>query len=73
MHDCKLGDTSFANRDRFSLKQCPMSDLEIKEMQKISYVSAVESFMYAQVCTRPDIAFPMRMLGQYQSNSNFDH
>jgi len=26
-------------------------------MKKISYASAVGSLMYAQVCTRPDIAF----------------
>ncbi|KAL0286712.1 UNVERIFIED_CONTAM: Secreted RxLR effector protein [Sesamum angustifolium] len=29
--------------------------------------------MYAQVCTRPDIAFVMGMLGRYQSNPRLDH
>ena len=29
--------------------------------------------MYAQVCTRPDIAFIVGMLGKYLSNSRIDH
>ena len=29
--------------------------------------------MYAQVCTRPDIAFAVGMLGRYQSNPGIDH
>ncbi|KAK4391516.1 Retrovirus-related Pol polyprotein from transposon TNT 1-94 [Sesamum angolense] len=29
--------------------------------------------MYAQVCTRPDIAFAMGILGRYQSNPSLDH
>ena len=35
---------------------------------RIPYASAVGSLMYAQVCTRPDIAFAVGMLGRYQSN-----
>ena len=36
-------------------------------------VKVVESFMYAQVCTRLDIAFVVGMLGRYQSNPGIDH
>jgi len=57
MQDCKSGDTPVTKRDKSSLSQCPKNGLEVKEMQKIFYVSAVGSLMYAQVCTRPDIAF----------------
>ena len=32
-------------------------------MQKISYASVVGSLMYAQVCTRSDITYIVRMLG----------
>jgi hypothetical protein len=42
-------------------------------MKNIPYASAVGSLMYAQVCTRPDIAFVVGMLGQYQSNPGLDH
>jgi hypothetical protein len=29
--------------------------------------------MYAQVCTRPDIALAIGMLGRYQSNLGLEH
>jgi len=37
-------------------------------MPKIPYASAVGSLMYAQVCTLPDIAFVVGVLGRYLSN-----
>ena len=73
MQDCKPGDTPVAKGDKFSLDQCPKSDLEVKEMKKIPYASAVGSLMYAQVCTRPDIAYIVGMLGRYLSNPGMDH
>ena len=42
-------------------------------MQNIPYASVVGSLMYAQVCTRPDIAFAVGMLGKHQSNPGLDH
>ncbi|XP_075111825.1 secreted RxLR effector protein 161-like [Nicotiana tabacum] len=42
-------------------------------MKDIPYASLVGSLMYAQVCTRPDIAFAVGMLGRYQSNPGLDH
>ena len=37
-------------------------------MEKIPYASTVGSLMYAHVCTRPDIAYIVEMLGKYLSN-----
>ena len=62
MQECKPGDTPIAKGDKFSLSQCPRNDFEVKEMQKISYASAVRSLMYAQVCARLDIAYIVGML-----------
>ena len=42
-------------------------------MKDIPYASAVGSIMYAQVCTRLDIAFITGMLGRYLSNSGTEH
>jgi hypothetical protein len=42
-------------------------------MKSVSYASAVESLMYAQVCTRPNLAFVIGMLGRYQKNLGIDH
>nr|KYP54359.1 Retrovirus-related Pol polyprotein from transposon TNT 1-94 [Cajanus cajan] len=42
-------------------------------MKNIPYASTVGSLMYAQVCTRPNIAFVVRVLGRCQSNPGVDH
>ncbi|RVW81185.1 Retrovirus-related Pol polyprotein from transposon TNT 1-94 [Vitis vinifera] len=73
MQNSKPGDTPVAKGDKFSLNQCPKNGLESQEMQKIPYASAVGSLMYAQVCTRPDIAYIVGMLGRYLSNPGMDH
>ncbi|RVW69573.1 Retrovirus-related Pol polyprotein from transposon TNT 1-94 [Vitis vinifera] len=59
--------------DRFNLEQCPKNDLEWEQIKNIPYVSTVGSLMYAQVCTRPAIAFVVGMLGRYQSNPSINH
>ncbi|XP_040865508.1 secreted RxLR effector protein 161-like [Glycine max] len=73
MKDSKLGDTPIAKGDKFSLKQCPNNDLERIEMQKIPYASAIRSLIYAQVCTCPDIAFVVGVLGKYLSNPGMQY
>ena len=73
MHDCKPGDTPVAKGDKFSLSQCPKNNFEIQEMQRIPYASAIRSLMYAQVCTCPDIAYIVGLLGRYLSNHGKDH
>jgi hypothetical protein len=42
-------------------------------MKSVPYASAVESIMYAQVCTCLDLAFITGMLGRFQSNPGLDH
>ena len=37
-------------------------------MKTVPYASAVGSLQYAQVCTRPDLAFVNGLLGRFQSN-----
>ncbi|RVW81965.1 Retrovirus-related Pol polyprotein from transposon TNT 1-94 [Vitis vinifera] len=59
--------------DKFSKAQCPQNDDEREEMRTIPYSSVVGSLMYAQVCTRPDIAFVVGMLGRYLSNPGSQH
>ena len=73
MQNSKPGDTPISKGDKFSLKQCPQTDLDKNLMKDIPYASAVGSIMYAQVCTRPDIAFITGMLGRYLSNPGMEH
>lgn len=42
-------------------------------MNDRSYTSVLGSLMYALVCTRPNIAFIVGVLGRYQSNLGNDH
>ena len=42
-------------------------------MQKSFYASVVGSLIYAQVCTRLDIAYITGMLGRYLSNLGVEH
>uniref|UniRef100_A0A2N9GQF3 Integrase catalytic domain-containing protein n=1 Tax=Fagus sylvatica TaxID=28930 RepID=A0A2N9GQF3_FAGSY len=73
MNDCSPSVAPIVKGDRFNLNQCPKNDLEREQMKNIPYASAVGSLMYAQVYTRPDIAFAVGMLGRYQSDPGLDH
>ncbi|XP_047180270.1 secreted RxLR effector protein 161-like [Vigna umbellata] len=73
MKDCSPSVVPIIKGDKLELSQCPKNDLEREQMKNIPYASVVESLMYAQVCTRPDIAFAVGVLGRYQSNPSVDH
>ena len=59
--------------DVFGSHQYPKTEVEHEEMKRIPYASVVGSLTYAQVCTRPDIAFICGMLGRFQSNPGLHH
>ena len=59
--------------DKFSKAQCPQNDSGHDEMKNVPYSSTVGSLMYAQVCTRPDYAFVVGVLGRYLSNLEPSH
>ena len=73
MQLCKPGIAPVCKGDKLSLSQCLQSDIEKAQMKNVPYASALGSIMYAQVCTRPDIAFATGLLGRYQSNPGHDH
>ncbi|RVW29447.1 Retrovirus-related Pol polyprotein from transposon TNT 1-94 [Vitis vinifera] len=73
MHNCKSTKAPIVKGDKFSKAQCPQNNDEREEMKTIPYSSVVGSLMYAQVCTRPDIAFVVGMLGRYLSNPGSQH
>ena len=58
---------------KLSTKQCPSTDEMKKEMQNFPYASAVESLMYAMVCTRPDIAHAVNTVSRFMSNPGRPH
>ncbi|RVW97650.1 Retrovirus-related Pol polyprotein from transposon TNT 1-94 [Vitis vinifera] len=64
MQTCKASDVPVVKGDKLNNEQCPKNDLEKDSMKTIPYASAIGSLMYAQVCTRPDIAFIVNVLGR---------
>ncbi|KAL4340139.1 hypothetical protein GQ457_08G024220 [Hibiscus cannabinus] len=73
MKDCSPSVAPIVKGDKFNLNQCPKNEFEREQMKNIPYAYVVGSLMYAQVCTKPDIAFAVGMLGRYQSNPGIDH
>lgn len=73
MDKCSGVEVPIGKGDKFSKEQCPRNDLEKKAMQDKPYASLVGSLMYAQVCTRPDMAFVVGVLGRYQANPGLPH
>ena len=73
MKNCSPSVTPILKGDRFDLNQCPKNDFKREHMKNIPYTSAIGSLMYAQVCTIPNIAFVVGVLGRYQSNPVIDH
>ena len=68
MQLCSYGKAPIVKGDKFSKGQCPHNDIERDQMKAVPYSSVVGSLMYAQVCTRPDGAFVVGVLGRYLSD-----
>ena len=73
MQNCKPRDVLVIKGDKFNKDQCPKIEIKPTEMNDRRFGSALGSLMYAQVCTRSDIAFIVGVLGRYWSNPMNDH
>lgn len=73
MEKAKPISSPLANHFKLTNKQCPTSEREKEEMQKIPYASAVGSLMYAMMCTRPDIAYSVGIVSRFLSNPGKEH
>ncbi|CAN0866868.1 Retrovirus-related Pol polyprotein from transposon TNT 1-94, partial [Linum grandiflorum] len=73
MDGAKAVSCPLANHFQLSTKQCPSTNAEKTEMDRIPYASAVGSLMYAMVCTRPDIAHAVGVVSRFLSNPGKEH
>ena len=58
---------------KLSQTQCPTTSEDREKMKVIPYASAIDSIMYAMLCTRPDVCLAISLVGRYQSNPGMDH
>ena len=73
MQSCSSYKAPIVKSDRFSKGRCPHNDIGIDDMKVVPYSSIVDNLMYVQVCTRPDIAFVVGVLGRYLSDPGQSH
>ena len=73
MHDCKPMDTPIERNLSLNLDICPKSIEEKEKMSKVPYSSAIQSMMYAMMCTHPDICYVVRLASRFQSNPSMKH
>ena len=73
MKSCSSSKTSIVKGDKFFKGQCPQNDIERYQMKTVPYSLVMGSLIYAQVCTRLDIAFVVGVLGRYLSDPSQSH
>jgi hypothetical protein len=64
-HKCSPSPAPIVKGDRYGDFQCPKNQYELNQMKAVPYASAIGSLQYAQVCTRPDLAFVTGLLGRF--------
>ncbi|GLJ29753.1 hypothetical protein SUGI_0587340 [Cryptomeria japonica] len=73
MQNCRPLSVPFTVGMKLSVLDCPTSPLEMEDMSRVPYQSAVGSLMYVMVCTRLDIAQAAGVLSRYMSNPGRVH
>ncbi|KAL5571947.1 hypothetical protein UlMin_021544 [Ulmus minor] len=73
MKDSKPVKIPLAGHFKFSIDQCPSSDEEKKEMEKVPYSSAVAYVMFTMISIRPDISHAISVLNRFMSNPGKEH
>jgi hypothetical protein len=73
MYKYSASPTPIVKGDRYGDFQCPRNQYELNQMKVVLYASAIGSLQYAQVCTRPNVAFVTGLLGRFQSNPGIEH
>jgi hypothetical protein len=73
IHACNPTPAPIVKGDKYENFQSPRNQYEIDQMKSVPYALAVGSLIYAQVCTRLDLAFVIGMLVRYQKNPGVSH
>jgi hypothetical protein len=68
MRDAKKVTTPIAPHFKLSSTQCPVIDEDIEYMSRVPYSSVVGFFMYAMICSCPDLSYAMSLVSRYMAN-----
>ncbi|KAG8497203.1 hypothetical protein CXB51_008568 [Gossypium anomalum] len=73
MEESKRGFLPMRHGISLSKEMCPSTPQERERMSKIPYASAIESIMYAMLCTRLDVSYALSMTSRYQVDLGEGH
>lgn len=73
MEDCKPVKTPMDPNSKLSMAMSPQNPEELKEMENCPYQNLIGSLMYLAVSTRPDIAYAVSALSQYNTSPGKEH
>ena len=73
MNEAKLVSTPLGSHFRLSKEQSLKTKEEMDNMSKVPYASAIDSLMYAIVCTRLDIAHAVGVVSRFMSRPGKQH
>lgn len=73
MSNAKPLDTPCASNIHLFVAFAPKSAEEQEYTSQVPYASAVESLMYAMVCTRPDLAHAVSVISRFMSQPGKEH
>ncbi|KAE8727716.1 putative ribonuclease H protein [Hibiscus syriacus] len=73
MSSAKPVSTPLANHFKLSSEQCPKTDKEAEDMEKVSYSNVVGYLKYAMVYTRPDLPHVVSQVCKYMSKPGNQH
>ena len=68
MENSKISFILMRHGVQISKEHLPKTLEDIALMEKITYASTIGSIMYAMLCTRPDVAFALRVTSRFQAN-----
>ena len=73
MEGGKIVSIPLASYLKLCLNDCPKSDADKAEMEKVPYFLAISSLIYAMICTRLDIAYAVGVVNRYMENPSKKH
>ena len=73
IENAKVVNTHLPSHLKLTKEMCLKTQEEEDKMSKVPYALAIGSFMYAMVCTRPDIAHTVGVVSRYMSYLGVKH